>query len=111
MDTTQGFELLTLFIYKGIDKHIPESRVPHPSGKNCPFLSKKARETVRHKRWQKYIHCKTEQNLNLYKRALNNETNERTSRYNYEKYIAEKIKSDSRRQWKYTRKISVYNIQ
>ena len=50
----------------------------HPNGRNCPYLSKKARESVRlkHKRWQKYIYCKTEQNLNLYKRARNNATSE-----------------------------------
>ena len=71
MDMTKGWDHFTEFIYKVIDKHIPESRVPHPNGRNCPYLSKKARETVRlkHKRWQKYIHCKTEQNLNLYKKG------------------------------------------
>ena len=106
MDMTKGWDHFTEFIYKVIDKHIPESRVPHPNGRNCPYLSKKARETVRlkHKRWQKYIHCKTEQNLNLYKRARNNATSEiRTSLYNYEKDMAGKIKSDSKIFWKYVR--------
>ena len=74
--------------------------------RNSPCLSKKARNAVKlkHQRWQKYIHCKTETKFNRYKRARNDATKEiRISVYTYKKDMADKIKSDTKLFWKYVR--------
>ena len=106
LNITEGWKHFTEILHRVIAKHIPESRVNPSKVRNSPCLSKKARDAVKlkHQRWQKYIHCKTETNFNRYKRARNDATKEiRISVYTYEKDMADKIKSDTKLFWKYVR--------
>ena len=53
---------------------------------------------------KKYQYCMNEQNYELYKQARNKVTTEmRRSKYNYEKNLASKIKTDSKLFWSYVR--------
>lgn len=56
------------------------------------------------KRWEKYLHCKTNQNYEIYKDARNKVITEmRRSKYDYEKNLATNIKTDSKLFWSYVR--------
>ena len=56
----------------------------------------------KHTKWQKYLHNKSDQNYTQYKIARNNViTKLRRSKYNYEKDLAAKIKTDNKLFWSY----------
>ena len=58
----------------------------------------------KHTKWQKYLHNKTEENYTLYKSARNEVITElRRSKYNYEKDLATRIKTDNKLFWSYVR--------
>ena len=57
-----------------------------------------------HTKWQKYLHNKTEENYTLYKSARYEVIAElRRSKYNYEKDLATRIKTDKKLFWSYVR--------
>ena len=89
-----------------IENYIPASKPGQSSNKYNPFITRSCLEAVKHKRkrWLKYIYCKTDQNFNLYKAARNDVTAKiRTARFNYEKTLASKIKTDNKIFWNYVR--------
>ena len=58
----------------------------------------------KHTKWQKYKHCKSNDNYHKYKQARNLVTHElRRAKYQKEKNIAENIKTDSKQFWSYVR--------
>ena len=55
--------------------------------------------------WLKFKHCQTEENFNIYKTARNRVTAEvRKAKYEYEKNLSAKIKTDNKIFWSYVRK-------
>ena len=61
-------------------------------------------QCIKHIKWQKYLHNKTNQNYAHYKTARNDVIRElRRSKYNYERDLAAKIKADDKLLWSYVR--------
>ena len=89
-----------------IQNHIPVSKPIRDGSKYSSFIKRPCLETIneRHKRWLKYKYCKSDTNYAKYKVARNTVTNKiRSARYQYEKNLASKIKTDNKIFWNYVR--------
>ena len=85
-----------------IRKFIPVSKVRKDIGKQNPPMSKECKDAIRvkHRKWKRYKYCKSVQNFTNYKIARNSVVKElRKSKYNYEKDLATRIKTDSKLFW------------
>ncbi|PJE77977.1 hypothetical protein CI610_03092 [invertebrate metagenome] len=99
----QAWECLVEIISKLIDKHIPVHKV---NAKHRSNLDQQTRQSMitKSRKWQKYLHCSTQDNWDAYKEARNQTTkNIRTSEYNLERDLVEKIKTDPKLFWKHVR--------
>ena len=80
---------------------------PNRDGSNCtPFITRPCLNAIKEKRkhWLKYKYCKSDENFKQYKVSRNIVTaNMRTAKYQYEKNLASKIKSDNKIFWNYVR--------
>lgn len=106
LDLANSWEVLTETITRLVEKYVPESRVRNEHGKKNPCINQECLEAIKrkHTKWKKYQYCMNEQNYELYKQARNRVTMEmRRSKYNYEKNLASKIKTDSKLFWSYVR--------
>ena len=82
------------------------SKVRSDGGKNNPYITRNCLNAikVKHRKWQKFKHCSTEQNYEIYKIARNTVTAElRKAKYIYEKDLSVKIKSENKLLWSYVR--------
>ena len=90
---------------KLMEKYIPVSSSDQAGGK-CKNLNRSCLQAVKEKRkkWLKYKYCKSDNNYNNYKAARNRVTYElRHAKYNYEKELSSKIKSNNKIFWNYVR--------
>ena len=89
-----------------IQNHIPVSKPSRDGSKYSPFIKKPCLDAIKEKRkrWLKYKYCKSDTNYAKYKVARNIVTNKiRSARYQYEKNLASKIKTDNKIFWNYVR--------
>ena len=89
-----------------IKQYIPVSKVRDEGKKKNPYVTRSGREAIKkkHTKWQKYKHCKTAANYEVYKTARNLVITElRKGKYLYEKDLAAKIKTDNKLFWGYVR--------
>ena len=105
-DLSASWEKLTEKLSNLIESHIPVSKVSSGSAKKSPYITQRCHEAIRkkHTKWEKYLHCKTNQNYEIYKESRNMVKAEmRRSKYEYEKDLTTKIKTDSKLFWSYVR--------
>ena len=89
-----------------IRNFIPVSKVKKDAGKRNPPMSKECKDAIRvkHRKWKRYKYCKNVQNFTNYKIARTSVVKElRKSKYNYEKDLATRIKTDSKLFWSHVR--------
>ena len=89
-----------------IQNYIPVSKRSRDGSKYSPFIKKPCLDAIKEKRkrWLKYKYCKSDTNYAKYKVARNTVTNKiRSARYQYEKNLASKIKTDNKIFWNYVR--------
>ena len=106
VDLSASWEILTEKLSNLIETYIPVSKVSSGTGKKTPYITQDCHNAIRkkHSKWEKYLHCKTNQNYEIYKDARNRVITEmRRSKYDYEKNLATKIKTDSKLFWSYVR--------
>ena len=106
VDLSASWEILTEKLSNLIETYIPVSKVSSGTGKKTPHITQNCHNAIRkkHSKWEKYLHCKTNQNYEIYKDARNRVITEmRRSKYDYEKNLATKIKTDSKLFWSYVR--------
>ena len=76
------------------------------TAKKTPYITQNCHDAIRrkHSKWEKFLHCKSNQNYEDYKESRNRVITEmRKSKYEYEKNLASKIKTDSKLFWSYVR--------
>ena len=106
VDLSASWEILTEKLSNLIETYIPVSKVSSGTGKKTPYITQNCHNAIRkkHSKWEKYLRCKTNQNYEIYKDARNRVITEmRRSKYDYEKNLATKIKTDSKLFWSYVR--------
>ena len=106
MDMLQSWRSFAEINIDLMEKYIPVSKTPKGCGKPKPFITRQCINAIKLKRrrWLKYKYCKTDRNFSSYKAARNQATNEmKHAKYNYEKTLAAKIKTDTKIFWKYVR--------
>ncbi|MEW8545255.1 MAG: reverse transcriptase family protein [Candidatus Thiodiazotropha sp.] len=89
-----------------IMNYIPVSKVRSDKGSHNPIVTPQCLEVIRekHKKWKKYLNCKSDENFQQYKNARNKVVSElRKANYSYEKDLATRIKTDSKLFWKHVR--------
>ncbi|XP_069142291.1 uncharacterized protein [Argopecten irradians] len=105
-DVDVAWNSLTVHFNYIIEKFIPVSKGRNTNKPQNRELSHEAKSAIRAKnrRWIKYLHCKTEDNFILYKSARNIATKQiRSSKYNYEKDLAGKIKTNPKLFWSHVK--------
>ena len=98
--------MLTEIISNLVETCIPVSKVSPETGKKTPYITQSCHDAIRikHTKWEKYIHCKTSQNYEISKLSRNRVIAEmRRSKYEFERNLATKIKTDSKLFWSYIR--------
>ena len=106
LSLSEAWEILTEKHIKLIEENVPVRKVSNEAGRKNPYVSQQCMEAIRkkHTKWQKYLHNKTEENYTQYKAARNEVITElRRSKYDYEKDLATRIKTDNKRFWSYVR--------
>ena len=106
VDLSASWEILTEKLSNLIETYMPVSKVSSGTGKKTPYITQNCHNVIRkkHSIWEKYLHCKTNQNYEIYKDARNKVITEmRRSKYDYEKNLATKIKTGSKLFWSYVR--------
>ena len=102
-------QLWTYFAEKLVElteSFIPVSKVRDEGKKNNPYVKRSGQEAIKkkHTKWQKYKHCTTTANYEVYKKARDLVITElRKGKYLYEKDLAAKIKTDNKLFWGYVR--------
>ena len=89
-----------------IKNNIPVSNSTLERRKHNPFITRPCLDAIKQKRtrWLKYKYCKTDANFARYKAVCNTVTTKlRTARYDFEKHLASKIKTDNKIFWNYVR--------
>ena len=105
-DLSTSWENLTEKLSILTEPHTPVSKVSSGSFKKSPFMTQSCHEAIRkrHTKWEKYLHCKTNQNYEIYKESrIIVKAEMRRSKYEYEKDLTTKIKTDSKLFWSYVR--------
>ena len=88
-----------------VDKHVPKVR-PSQKAKKQPWLNRDAITAVQDKKraWKTYTFCKTQQNYQKYAGKRNKATRAcRDAKINFERKLANNIKTDSKSFWSYVR--------
>ena len=101
-----SWEILTEQLSNLIETYIPVSKVSSGTGTKTPYITQNCHDAIRkkHSKWEKFLHCKTNQNYEIYKDARNKVITEmRRSKYEYEKNLATQIKTDPKLFWSYVR--------
>ncbi|MES9905329.1 MAG: reverse transcriptase domain-containing protein [Sedimenticola sp.] len=89
-----------------VEENIPVCKTKPDNRPTTPWMNRPAIESLRHKRtaWQRYTHCKTDENFEKYIAARNKATAiTREAKYTYERNIADNVKENSKGFWKYVR--------
>jgi len=105
MGIQNAWDTFTEKLHKLMEKHIPRSAGITGIKRN-PYVDKRARDAIKSKRtnWIKYTNCKTPNNFETYKTARNNVTYEiRRSHQEYERNLAENVRENPKKFWKYVR--------
>ena len=65
--------MLTEKISNLLETYIPVSKVSSGIGKKTPYITQSCHDAIRTKytKWEKYLHCKTSQNYEIYKHVRN----------------------------------------
>ena len=106
LDLAQSWTYFAEKLVELTESFIPVSKVRDEGKKNNPYVTRSGREAIKkkHTKWQKYKHCKTAANYEVYKTARNLVITElRKGKYLYEKDLAAKIKTDNKLFWGYVR--------
>ena len=85
---------------------MPENKAPTRMANHNPYVNFNVISSIKEKRWKwlKFKYCHTENNHRNYKTSRNHVVSElRLAKYQYEKGLAAKIKTDSKLFWKYVR--------
>ena len=109
LDLSRSWSRLTEIYIKLVQEHIPESGSRRNREGCIPYLTQSCFDAIRakHQKWLKFKYCNTVKNFNRYKQARNTVTTElRKAKYNYEKDLSAKIKTDNKIFWSYVRKQS-----
>ena len=109
LDLSRSWSRLTEIYIKLVEEYIPVSGSGRNREEYIPYLTQSCYDAIRvkHQKWLKFKHCRTEENFNIYKSARNRVTAEiRKAKYNYEKNLSAKIKTDNKIFWSYVRKQS-----
>ena len=88
-----------------IENHIPKIK-PSSKAKKKPWLNRDSLNAIQDKKqaWKKYCLCKTKYNFQLYSEKRNKATRAcRNAKINFEKQIADNIKTDTKSFWNYVR--------
>ena len=111
LDLSESWDFLTDKITRLVEKNVPESKTSPGHWqekalcKQIMFL-KACLNTigVKHRKWTKYRNSMTNRNYEIYKSARNQAKAElRKTKYEYEKDLANKIKTDNKLLWSYVR--------
>ena len=106
VDVSASWEILIEQLSNLIETYIPVSKVSSGTGTKTPYITQNCHDAIRkkHSKWEKFLHCKTNQNYEIYKDARNKVITEmRRSKYEYEKNLATQIKTDPKLFWSYVR--------
>ena len=109
MNLPQSWSLFAEININLIQNHIPVSKPSRDGSNYSPFIKKPCLDAIKEKRkrWLKYLkykYCKSDTNYAKYEVARNTVTNKiRSARYQYEKNLASKIKTDNKIFWNYVR--------
>ena len=109
LDLSRSWSRLTEILTKLVENYIPVSGSRQRREDYIPYLTQSCFEAIRakHQKWLKFKHCPTDENFNVYKVAKNHVTAEiRKTKYEYEKNLSAKIKTDNKIFWSYVRKHS-----
>ena len=82
------------------------SKVSNDKLKPKPFLTQQCKDAIKikHRKWKKYIYCKSEENFSSYKVERNKVVTElKKSKYHYKKDLATRIKTDNKLFWSHVR--------
>ena len=107
LDLSRSWSRLTEIYIKLVEDYIPVSGSRLNREDYIPYLTQSCFDAIRskHQKWLKFKHCQTEENFNIYKTARNRVTAEvRKAKYEYEKNLSAKIKTDNKIFWSYVRK-------
>lgn len=99
LDLSASWEKLTETLSNLIETYIPVSKVSSGTARKTPYITQNCQDAIpkKHSKWEKYLHCKSNQNYENYKESRNRVITEmRRSKYEYEKNLATKIKTDSK---------------
>ena len=101
---SEEWEILTEELIQLLEENVNVSKVSSAADHKNLYVSNQYMVAIKkknHTKWQKYLHIKSEQKYIQYKIAKN--TQLRRCKYNYEKYLAAKIKTDNELFWSYVR--------
>ena len=93
----EAWEALTEKLIQLVEENVPVCKVSNEAGRKHPYVSRQCMVAIKkkHTKWHKYLNNKTEQNYTKYKVARNNVITELDrSKYNYERDLAAKIKTE-----------------
>lgn len=102
-DVVDQWNFLCDKVAEGVERSVPKFSPVNKSKKN-PWMNRDSVNAVKEKRkaWKRYSHCKSKQNFQTYAEKRNKSTAAcRTARINFERKLAENIKTDSKSFWNY----------
>ena len=102
----ESWDLLTDKITRLIEKNVPESKISPNAARRRPYVNQACLNTIRvkHRKWTKYRNSMSDRNYDIYKSARNKAKAElRKAKYEYERDLASKIKTDNKLFWSYVR--------
>ena len=106
LSLAESWEYLTDKLTRLIEQNVPESKISPDTAKMRPYVNQASLDAikVKHRKWTKYRNLMSDRNYDAYKTARNKvKTELRKAKYDYEKDIASKIKTDNKLFWSYVR--------
>ena len=103
-DLSESWDFLTDKITRLVEKNVPESKTSPDTGRRRPYVNQACLNTigVKHRKWTKYRNSMTNRNHETYKSARNlAKARLRKAKYEYEKVLASKFKTDNKLFWSY----------
>ena len=106
LDLSDSWDTFAENIIKLVEANVPVSKASREPVKSSPYVNNHCLLAIKHKhsKWTKYQHCKSDVNYAQYKIARNLVISElRKAKYDYEKDLAAKIKTNNKLFWGYVR--------
>ena len=102
LSLAESWEYLTDKLTRLIEQKVPKSKISPDTAKMIPYVNQASLDAikVKHRKWTKYRNSMSDKNYDAYKTARNKvKTELRKAKYDYEKDLAGKIKTDNKLFW------------